>query len=87
LLNGVYSSEHKTDNKRQRVELPFEASIEGGHSLKKLLIAVIDNIRLTFSHDVHAIIQNDTFEKLSEPISNLVTLVGLDKHYKGFIED
>ena len=46
---------------------------------------VVDNIRLNFLYDSLSVIQNDTFEKLSEPLSKLLTLP-LGSSYLPFVE-
>lgn len=47
---------------------------------------MVENTRINFSYDNLSFIQNDTVEKVSEPLASLVTLSGLSGKYTTFIE-
>lgn len=58
-----------------------------GHSMRKLLFTVTQNLTLNFKHDNGGFIQTDVFEELAEPIvGELVTLVNLGEYYDEYIE-
>ncbi|CDW83415.1 heat repeat-containing protein 1 [Stylonychia lemnae] len=74
--------------KRTQSQFSFEyENIDSTHTMYDLMILACENIRLNFLYDNMAFIQNDTFEKLSEPLSNLSTLEVLGNQYLNFIED
>jgi hypothetical protein len=60
--------------KRKRFSIDFNPEEETNHTLFTLLKLVVENLRLNFSYDNSSFIQNDFFEKLSEPLAGLVTL-------------
>ena len=47
---------------------------------------IVENTRLNFSYDNLSFIQNDTVEKISEPLAGLVNLTSLATKYTTFIE-
>lgn len=65
----------------------MDLTSEEGHNFYELLLLAVDNVKLNFSNDNQSFIQNDTFEKLSEPLANLATLPSLGSKYLPFIED
>ncbi|TNV87638.1 hypothetical protein FGO68_gene2900 [Halteria grandinella] len=73
--------------KRKRLgTLEFDQDDEQNHTLFELLQLVVENTRINFSYDNLSFIQNDTVEKVSEPLASLVTLSGLSGKYTTFIE-
>jgi len=81
--------EHQEEEniKRKRTALEFNADDSEAHTLYELLQEFVKNLRLNFVYDTGSFIQNDTFEKISEPLSALVTLISLGGQYNSFIED
>ena len=73
--------------KRKRDQFDFEQDDEQNHTLFELLKLVVENLRLNFTNDNASFIQNDVFEKISEPLSSLVTLGTLGSQYNSFIEE
>eukprot|EP00347_Sterkiella_histriomuscorum_P023758 403333488 len=88
LLISLASQQQATGKKRGRIQVDFEVELgHQQHTLFDLMKLACENIRLNFLYDNLAFIQNDSFEKLSDPLSNLVALEQLGKHYLPFIED
>lgn len=93
LHKGSESNNSQTPGKKRNRDeakggIEFEIEmIESQHTYFELLLLSLENIRLNFLFDNLAFIQNDSFEKLSDPLANLVLLESLGKHYLPFVED
>lgn len=83
-----YLQKEKSNKKRTAQEREMEANTVGeSHSVFTVLKLCCQTIQFNFKHDVNAFIQNDSFEKLSEPVAELVTVIGLDSLvFKEFIQ-
>lgn len=55
-------------------------------AVEKLAIKTCELIKFTFKYDASAFIQADTFEKLCDPVANLLTCSGVTD-FAGFVED
>jgi U3 small nucleolar RNA-associated protein 10 len=73
--------------KRKRQQIDFNADDKHCHTFYELLTLTIKNMQLNFVFDNVSFIQNDTFEKISEPIAQLVTLTQIGSEYNNFLED
>ncbi len=78
---------HSSGDTKKRLRGEVDITSEEGHNYYELLLLTVENVKLNFTNDNQAFIQNDTFEKLSEPLANLATLPTLGAKYLTFIED
>ena len=83
-----FKSLNSSGKKRPRVSAEMLEAADGqGHTMRKLLIVICENLALNFRSDTGAFIQSDIFELLAEPlVVEMLTLVSLGKYYAEFID-
>ena len=87
IINILGQQKEQEDKKRKRQQIDFNADDKENHTFYEVLTLAVKNIQLNFVFDNVSFIQNDSFEKISEPLAKLVTLTSIGSEYTNFLED
>jgi hypothetical protein len=73
-------------SKRKRQHHQIKQSDQDTKAAEKLAVMVLELVRFSFKYDATSFIQADTFEKLCDPVANMLTCTSIGQ-FATFVED